>query len=58
MKAVRANAEGSSIGETTRVGELPAAIWPVTTSVPGVGSATATEVFMPVATVLTWFWTM
>ena len=40
------------------VGELPAAIWPVTTSVPGVGSATFSDVVFVDATVVTWFSTV
>src|SRR5580704_9224953 len=53
MNAERANAAGSATSCTTRVGALPAAIVPVTTSAPGVCSVICNEVDPPAATVVT-----
>src|SRR3954452_22799308 len=52
MKAVRANADGSVISWTTSVGVLPAAIVPVTTRGPGVGSVTSRAVVPLASTVV------
>ena len=54
MNAVRANAAGSLISATTRVGLGPIAIVPVTTRWPGVGSLTSSEVVSVAATVVAW----
>ena len=58
MKAVRANTEGSAISCTTSVGVVPAAISPVTTRWPGVGSVTDSDVVPLASIVVAWLSTV